>query len=72
MSDLERRGTSRPSRRAREQRAYRLVLATGGFTTLFVASLVLSILGIVSGSWVVLMAVLAVICGLLLRRTLRP
>lgn len=72
MSDLERRRGATPSRRAREQRAYRLVLATGGFTTLFVASLVLSILGIVSGSWVVLMAVLAVICGLLLRRTLRP
>jgi hypothetical protein len=72
MSDIERRSGSGLSRREREQRAYRLVLATGAFTTLFVAALVLSILGIVSGSWVVLMAVLAVISGVLLRRTLRP
>jgi hypothetical protein len=72
MSDLERRPGGGMTRHTREQRAYRLVLATGGFTTLFVASLVLSILGIVSGSWVVLTAVLAVICALLLRRTLRP
>ena len=72
MSDIERRSGSGLSRREREQRAYRLVLATGAFTTLFVAALVLSIVGIVSGSWVVLMAVLAVISGVLLRRTLRP
>jgi hypothetical protein len=72
MSDIERRSGSGLSRREREQRAYRLVLATGAFTTLFVAALVLSIVGIVGGSWVVLMAVLAVISGLLLRRTLRP
>jgi ABC-type Co2+ transport system permease subunit len=71
MSDLERRPGSRMSRRAREQRAYRLVLATGTFSTLFVAALVLSILGVVGGSWVVLMAILAVVCGVLLRRTLR-
>lgn len=72
MSDLERRSGSRLSRQAREQRAYRLVLATGGFSTLFVAALVLSVIGVVSGGWVVLMAVLAVISGILLRRTLRP
>lgn len=72
MSDLERRSGSRLSRQAREQRAYRLVLATGGFSTLFAAALVLSVIGVVSGGWVVLMAVLAVISGILLRRTLRP
>jgi uncharacterized membrane protein YccC len=71
MSDLERRSSSRPTRRQREQRAYRLVVATGTFTTLFAAALVLSVLGLLSGSWAVLMAVLAVVCGLLLRRTLR-
>jgi hypothetical protein len=72
MSDLERRSGGRMSRSQREKRAYNLVLATGGFGTLFVAALVLSILGVVSGSWAVLFAVVAVICGLLLRRTLRP
>ena len=72
MSDIERRSTgSRPSRRQREQRAYRLVLATGTFTTLFVAALVLSILGVLGGGWAVLLAVLAVLCGVLLRQTLR-
>lgn len=72
MSDIERRSGSHMSRQAREQRAYRLVLATGGFATLFVAALVLSIVGIVGGSWAVLFAVIAVLCGVLLRRTLRP
>jgi hypothetical protein len=72
MSDLERRSSGRLSRSQREKRAYNLVLATGGFGTLFVAALVLSILGVVSGSWAVLFAVVAVICGLLLRRTMRP
>jgi hypothetical protein len=72
MSDLERRTGSRPSRRRREQRAYRLVLASGTFATLFVAALVLSIVGVVGGGWAVLFAVLAVVCGLLLRQTLRP
>ena len=60
------------SRRQREKRAYNLVLATGGFGALFVAALVLSIVGIVSGSWAVLFAVIAVICAIMLRRTLRP
>ena len=73
MSDLERRRTgSPPSRRQREQRAYRLVLATGAFATLFAAALVLAIVGVIGGGWTVLFAVLAVVCGLLLRQTLRP
>jgi hypothetical protein len=72
MSDIQRRSGSRPSRRRREQRAYRLVLGTGGFAVLFVAALVLSIAGVVGGGWAVLFALLAVACGLLLRQTLRP
>jgi Flp pilus assembly protein protease CpaA len=71
MSDIQRRPGSRPSRRQREQRAYRLVLGTGAFTVLFVATLVLSIAGVIGGGWAVLFAVLAVACGLLLRQTLR-
>ena len=72
MSDLERRPGSRPSRRQREQRAYRLVLSTGAFATLFVAALVLSIVGVIGGGWAVLMAILAVVSAILLRQTLRP
>jgi hypothetical protein len=72
MSDIERRRTgSRPSRRQREQRAYRLVLATSGFAVLFAAAVVLSILGLLGGGWAILAAVLAVLCGLALRNTLR-
>jgi uncharacterized membrane protein len=72
MSDLERSSGSRPSRRRREQRAYRLVLATGAFATLFAAAVILSIVGVLGGGWAVLFAVLAVVCGYLLRSTLRP
>jgi hypothetical protein len=71
MSDLERRSGARPSRRRREQRAYTLVLATGGLTVLFAAALVLSIVGVMSGTPAVVLAILAVVCGVLLRRTLR-
>jgi hypothetical protein len=72
MSVPERRTGSRLTRREREQRAYRLVLATGTFGVLFVAALVLSIAGVLGGGWAVLMAILAVLCGIALRRTLRP
>jgi hypothetical protein len=72
MSDLERRRTGSPSRRQREQRAYRLVLATGTFTVLFVAAVVLAAITSFSGGWAVLFAVLAALSGYLLRQTLRP
>jgi hypothetical protein len=72
MSLPERRSGSRLSRREREQRAYRLVLATGTFGVLFVAAVILSIAGILGSGWAVLLAILAVLCGLALRRTLRP
>jgi hypothetical protein len=70
MSVPERRSGSRLTRREREQRAYRLVLATGGFSALFVAALVLSVVGVIGGGWAVLAAILAVLCGIALRRTL--
>jgi hypothetical protein len=72
MSLPERRTGSRLTRREREQRAYRLVLATGAFGALFVAALILSIVGVLGSGWAVLMAILAVLCGIALRRTLRP
>ena len=55
MSDLERKSGSRPSRRQREQRAYTLVMAGGVF------------------GWTIpiLAAILAVVCALLFRRTVR-
>jgi hypothetical protein len=69
MSDLERRPSARPSRRRREQRAYRLVLATGAFGLLGVVGIVLAIAGVIGGFWPVVFLVLAVVCGLLVRRT---
>ncbi|MFL5818532.1 MAG: hypothetical protein ACJ76L_13145 [Conexibacter sp.] len=70
MADLERRSPSRLSRRQREQRAYRLTLATGGFGVIAVVGIVLAIANVIGGFIPFLAAVLAVVCGLLLRRTL--
>lgn len=70
MADIERRPPSRLSRRQREQRAYQLVLATGVLGVIAVVGIVLAIAGVISGGIPFLAAVLAVICGLLLRRTL--
>ena len=55
MSDLERRTGSRPSRRQREQRAYNLVVAGGTLGLVFVVG--------------TLLAILAVVCAILFRRT---
>ena len=71
MSDLERRSGSRPSRRQREQRAYNLVLATGGLGVVFIVGIVLAIAGVIGWSLPVLAAILAVIAGVLFRRTVR-
>jgi hypothetical protein len=72
MSDLSPRPRGGVSRRQREQRAYYLVLATGGLALAAVVVLVLSIVGIASFGLFVLLAVLAAIAGYLLRRTLSP
>lgn len=71
MSNLEPRRSGGLSRKSRADRAYSLVLVTGGLGLLTVALVILSVLGVVNGSLAVLVAILAVISGLLLRRTLR-
>jgi ABC-type bacteriocin/lantibiotic exporter with double-glycine peptidase domain len=71
MSDLERRSGSRPSRRQREQRAYNLVLAGGTLAIVFVVTTLLAILGVMGWSIPILAAILAVVCALLFRRTVR-
>ena len=71
MSDLERRSGSRPPRRKREQRAYNLVLAGGGLAVVFVVGALLAILGVIGWSIPILAAILAVVVGLLFRRTVR-
>jgi hypothetical protein len=72
MSDIERRSGSRPSRRRREQRAYNLVLAGGALGIVFLVTALLAVFGVMSWSIPILAAILAVVCGLLFRRTVRP
>jgi zinc transporter ZupT len=71
MSDLERRSGSRPSRRARERRAYNLVVAGGLLGVVAVVGAILAILTSFGWTIPVLAAVLAVLCALLFRRTVR-
>lgn len=70
MSDLESRGDRRPTRREREDRAYRLVLATGGFSAVAVVAGILAALDIIGGGIPLVLAVFAALCYLMLRRTL--
>ena len=72
MSELEPRSGGGLSRKQREQRAYRLVLASGALAAVAVVGFVLALVGVISGTIPVIAAVLAVICVILLRRTLRP
>ena len=72
MSDLEPRSGARPSRREREQRAYRLVLASGALGAVAVVGLVLAFVDVIGFFIPVVALVLAVVCVMLLRRTLRP
>jgi CHASE2 domain-containing sensor protein len=69
MSEME-PSRSRMPRRAREERAYRLVVATGVFGAVAVVGLVLAIVGVIGGWLPFVAAVIAVVCGLLLRRTM--
>jgi hypothetical protein len=72
MSDLERRSGSGLSRRQREKRAYNLALASGALGVVFVAGVVLAVLGVIGWTVPILAAVLAVIGGLLFRRAVSP
>ena len=62
---------NRLPRRTREQRAYRLVLATGTLSVVAVVGFVLAIADVIGMGIPLLAAVLAVVCGLLFRRAVR-
>lgn len=72
MNGLTPSSGKRLTRKHREQRAYGLVLATGGLSLAAVVTLALSIVGVLSFGLVVLLVVAAAVAGLLLRRTLSP
>jgi membrane protein implicated in regulation of membrane protease activity len=71
MSDLERRSGSRPPRRQREQRAYNLVMASGLFGVVAVVTGLLALFTSFGWGIPVIAAILAVVCILLFRRTVR-
>lgn len=58
------------SRRQREQRAYYLVLTSGGLAVAAAVVLVLWIVGVASFGLFLILAILAALAGYLLRRTL--
>ena len=71
MSNIEPSGSRLP-RSTRERRAYRLVLASGLFGAIAVVGFVLAIAGVMRVGIPFLASVLAIISGLLFRRTVRP
>jgi hypothetical protein len=70
MADLQRSSGRRMTRREREQRAYRLTLATGGLALATVVFTVLAVVGAVGAGLPVVLAILAVLCFVALRRSL--
>lgn len=70
MSDLQRRSGSRLTRKQREDRAYKLTLATGGLGVVGAVVLVLGVIGIGSVGLGVLLLVLAGVSGFMLKNTL--
>ncbi len=69
MSELTPRPSGPMSRRAREQRAYRLVVAGGVAGTVGVVGLVLAVAGVVGFGLPVLALIVAAVCALFFRRT---
>jgi hypothetical protein len=61
MSNLQKRGSYTP-RRAREQRAYRMVVVGGAAGTVGVVSLVLAVVGIVTWTLPIVALIVAAIC----------
>jgi putative flippase GtrA len=68
MADITRSSGGPPSRRSREQRAYRLVLAGGTAGAVAVVTFVLALVGVMGFGIPVLAVIVAIVCGLLFRR----
>jgi len=70
MSDITPRPNRTPSRRNREDRAYKLVLAGSAAAVIAVVTFVLAIVGVLSGYGIPIIALLvAALCGWMFRRT---
>lgn len=59
-----------PSRRGRERRAYQLVLAGSAAGTVAIVGFVLAAVGVMGFGIPFIAAIVAVVCGLLFRRTM--
>jgi hypothetical protein len=70
VSNLEKRGNYTP-RRAREQRAYRLVVTGGVAATVGVVSAVLWLVGAIGGAITLISLIVVVICVVMFRSTTR-
>jgi putative flippase GtrA len=68
MSDLSRSSGGPPSRRSREQRAFRLVMTGGVAGVIAVVGLVLAIAGVIGLGIPVIAAIVAAVCFFLMRR----
>jgi hypothetical protein len=68
MADIQKRGSYTP-RRAREQRAYRLIMAGGITGVAGAVGLVLAIVGAVSAFWPIVLLIVAALCVVGFRRT---
>ena len=69
MTDLSPRPNRTPSRRQREDRAYKLVVAGGAAAVVAVVTFVLAIVGVMGYGIPVLAALVAILCGWMFRRT---
>ena len=67
VANIEKRGSYTP-RRARERRAYQLVVVGGVAGTIGVVGLVLAAIGVVSAGWPIIALIVAAICVLMFRR----
>ena len=70
MADLQKRGSYTP-RRAREQRAYRLIKVGGAASVVAVAGIILDIVGVIGAGIPVIAIIVAIVCFYMFRRTTR-
>ena len=71
VADIQKRGNYTP-RRARERRAYQLVVTGGVAGAVGVVSLVLALVGAIGYTLPVVSIIVAVICAVLFRRQVNP
>ncbi len=71
MADLQKRDSYTP-RRAREQRAYRLIVAGGVTGTVGVVGAVLAVAGVIGWGLPIIALIIAAVCVAMFRAIVRP